>query len=205
MHAVPPAHQCANHPTVPTGATCARCGRPFCESCLTELMGSRVCGWCRDLQLQRFQPAAAVNARTVVLWARIFDWVMLAGGIAMSVLLALYFGVIAWGITQPGPGGPAPGTVATPNSIPDSMLMFVAISAVIVLLGVVLYLPPAVGLGPGRPWLWTWQMAALVISVLGGCLTMGYLGIFALVPAIVLWIYWVKPEVRAYCERPDGG
>ncbi|HTE19326.1 MAG TPA: hypothetical protein VK689_13210 [Armatimonadota bacterium] len=202
MEAVPPAHHCANHPMVPTGVTCARCGRPFCEDCLTEMMGSRVCGWCRDLQLQRLQPAAPASARAVVMWARIFDWVMLVGGVLVTGLV----GVFALNALNPplSVSSPSPGTTTVvTRSSPDGF--FLGIMAVVLLLNVVLYLPPAIGLGPGRPWLWTWQMVALVVSVIGGCITIGYLGVLAAGPAVALWIFWVKPEVRAYLEQPDGG
>ena len=196
-----PAHHCANHPLVPTGATCARCGRPFCEDCLTEIMGSRVCGWCRDSQLQRLQPAAPTNARAVVMWARIFNWVMLVGGVLVTGLIGL-FALISRNPVPSAPGTP-PGTVASGNS-PDEYILL-GIMAVALLLNVVLYLPPAIGLGPGRPWLWTWQMVALVVSVIGGCITITYFGFLTAGPAVALWIFWVKPEVRAYLEQPDGG
>ena len=46
---------CLNHPAAETDLACARCGRPFCDACLVEFLGDRVCGPCRDLRLGEMQ------------------------------------------------------------------------------------------------------------------------------------------------------
>jgi len=46
---------CTYHPQVPTNDGCANCRRPFCASCLTDLMGARYCGHCRDAVLAQMQ------------------------------------------------------------------------------------------------------------------------------------------------------
>ena len=53
---------CANHPGVPAAAGCGACGRPFCEDCLVEFMGLRLCGACKEARLAHFsgsQPQAS--------------------------------------------------------------------------------------------------------------------------------------------------
>lgn len=52
---------CTNHPGVPATKTCARCGQPYCDSCLVEFLGARYCGPCRNLKLaeaQGYPPAS---------------------------------------------------------------------------------------------------------------------------------------------------
>lgn len=49
---------CINHPGIPATAACARCGQPYCDSCLVEFLGSRYCGPCRNLRLVETQGAA---------------------------------------------------------------------------------------------------------------------------------------------------
>lgn len=186
-----PVHQffCANHPGFPTDAACADCGRPFCESCLTEMSGQHLCGWCRDQRLSRIQ-RSAVNPATVLLLARVFNGVSLVLTLGFAALYLGYLGFVTSAISSsPGASG---GT--------DSSLgIMVAVFAVAAALSLILYLPPLIGLAPGRGWLWAWQMVTLCFSILGGCISISAIGLFLLVPAVVLLIYWIKPEVRDYC------
>lgn len=39
---------CTNHPLAATSEVCADCGRPFCENCLADLMGRRLCAECKE-------------------------------------------------------------------------------------------------------------------------------------------------------------
>ena len=45
-----------------------------------------------------------------------------------------------------------------------------ALGAVGVVVGFVTFLPPLLLLAPGRPWMWTWQIVAIVVAIVGGCL-----------------------------------
>jgi hypothetical protein len=185
-------YTCANHPMVPTGSICAHCGRPFCENCLTEMMGRRLCGWCRDFHVSRLQTQASVDPRTVVIWARVFDWVMLVGGLGTGVLIAGFFSLPFW------LGSSTEGTGSAADRIPFIVMLSVTIS--LALLWVLIFLPPAWKLGPGRGYLWVWQIIALVAGVLGTCVVGSYFSVFTVIPGIVLFVYWLKPEVRSYCE-----
>jgi hypothetical protein len=42
---------CLNHPNVEATAPCAHCRRPFCSSCLVELVGRRLCAECKETAL----------------------------------------------------------------------------------------------------------------------------------------------------------
>lgn len=194
MSETAPHHYCANHAGLPTSRTCADCGRPFCESCLTEMSGQPLCGWCRDQRLRRIQQRSTVNPATVVLMARIFNGVALLLGLGISVLYGAMFALPAF---SPIPNGPA-GTGGNSGAQSVSMV-FVSIAAIVAVISLLIYLPPLFGLGPRRGWLWTWQMVILVISVIGGCLSLGSVGTLLLVPAVALLVFWVKPEVRDYC------
>ena len=46
---------CQNHPAIVAAAPCASCGQPFCDSCLVQFQGRRVCGPCRNLLLAQAQ------------------------------------------------------------------------------------------------------------------------------------------------------
>ena len=186
----PGQHYCANHPHVPTQRACGACGRPFCESCLTELRGRSLCGWCRDLQLSRFQTSPAVNPATVVTCARVFDGVVLVAGIGMSVLFGGTFSLPFF--------FPSGGTTTQPAT--GEIGVALGIVGVAAILSLVLFLPPLLMLGPGRPWLWVWQIVATVLAMIGGCALLSSCGMVFLLGGIPLLIFWVRPEVRAYCE-----
>src|SRR4051794_39554793 len=36
-----------NHPEIEATRSCDACGRPFCENCLVEIMGRRLCSGCK--------------------------------------------------------------------------------------------------------------------------------------------------------------
>jgi hypothetical protein len=182
---------CANHQNLPTGRFCADCGRPFCESCLTEMGGQPLCGWCRDQRLQVIQQRPTAKPEAVLLAARIFNAVVLLAVLLIVGFygLMLYFPMAA--SVANGPDGAAGSRTVS--------LIFLSIGAGIVLLNALMYLPPLFGLGPGRAWSWTWQLVTLILTIVGGCLTFGGLGSLLALPAIVLLLFWVKPEVRDYC------
>jgi hypothetical protein len=141
------------------------------------------------------QPTRACDPATVVLWARIYNAVALVMGGAMTALYAVAFAFPFFTALGPGGSGSAPG-VKEPT-----VQVTVAVAAGMMLLSALLYLPPAIGLGPRRGWLWTWQLVVLVLSVLGGCILFSSVGMLLLAPAVLLWIFWIKPEVRQYCEE----
>jgi hypothetical protein len=43
---------CTAHPQIDETAPCAGCGRPFCESCLAEILGRRLCADCKQHAVQ---------------------------------------------------------------------------------------------------------------------------------------------------------
>lgn len=184
---------CVNHLAAPAAGICPDCGRPFCEACLTELMGQPLCGWCRDTRLAHLQPAPTVNAAAVVLWARIFDGAAFLTGAGVTALYAFLFAVP---LLAPPPGSGSRAGNALVSLSPG----LIAVCCVGALLGSLVYLPPAIGLGRGRSWLWTWQMVALAMSVAAGCVLLGSIGMPLIAAAAALGIFWIKPEVRAYCE-----
>jgi hypothetical protein len=66
--------------------------------------------------------------------------------------------------------------------------------------GLALFVPPAIGLGRGRPWAWTWQLVALILSIPGSCVSLSGCGLLSLVPAVLLLYFWLQPEVKGYCQ-----
>jgi hypothetical protein len=44
---------CVSHPAVRAETSCGRCARVFCDACLVTLLGRRLCGPCRDADLER--------------------------------------------------------------------------------------------------------------------------------------------------------
>src|SRR5947209_105572 len=92
----PVEHPCGNHPARLTGQVCLDCGRPFCEDCLAEFVGRRLCGWCRDQRLRQMQPSKTVDAAQVLTWARIYDGCMALGGSVFSLFCGGYFSLPFW-------------------------------------------------------------------------------------------------------------
>ncbi len=184
-------HLCVNHPQNPCDAPCAGCGRPFCGGCLTEMSGQRVCGWCRDSRIRNLQSNRPTDAAAVVLWARIFDGFCALGGGGMCLMLGVVY-LIPMFVIRASP------------SAASSVTFTGILSLVFLALGVVslaIYTPPAVMLRPGRGWTWTWQFVALILSLIGGVLTITSFGIVLLGCGIPLMIFWLRPEVRAYLDQ----
>jgi hypothetical protein len=170
------AERCPNHPETAVEEGCKRCGRPFCEQCLVELQQQRVCADCKTAVLGELQRGRPVDPARVVFWARIFDWVL--------AVPALFLGIV-WLVSSSNPG----------NGSRELYPLFA-------LLGLVFPLPPAIALGPGRRWAYYYQMATLIVgTLLSGC-SFALLSVGLWIPAAILLVYWVRPEVRAYCE--DG-
>jgi hypothetical protein len=191
------AHSCANHPGVTTSRSCSSCGRPFCEACLTEMAGAALCGWCRDIRLARYHgrgAGAPVNPANVVLWARIFDGVMLVVGSTAFGWFGFVFAGMAAGLTRAAAsGGKVPAT--------SDFGVMAGVGAAAALVGVLVFLPPLVLLGQGRSWTWTWQLVATIIAGIASTFAMSYCGITFLPLAVILAVFWVRPEVRAYFHR----
>jgi hypothetical protein len=188
-------HYCANHPGVNAARVCGGCGRPFCEQCLTEIQGTPVCGWCRDLRLagmqgRRYQ-TPPVDPRQVIFWARVFNAVMLVTGVGCSAL-GMAFGMLPFWLEDP--------QAASDPAATWVPVVYILIYSVGILASLVLYLPPAIALSRPRPWMWTWQFVALILSIIGSCVSFSPLSACFVAPPAVLIYYWTRPEVRAYCE-----
>ena len=56
---------CTTHPAIPATETCGQCGRPFCENCLAELMGRRLCAECKVLAVRGVTRRAERHALVV--------------------------------------------------------------------------------------------------------------------------------------------
>lgn len=175
---------CRNHPDLPTSRFCGGCRNPFCDHCLVEFRGAHLCAWCKQAALVQMQRGAStVDPRAVVMWARIYDFVVSAGAFVM----------LAWQAV----------TASQTMSSPFFQMMgwWYALSLVAPAATLAMALPPAIGLGAGRRWAYAWQTFMLIPSMLLSCLWAGCFGLLLWVPAIVLLVYWVKPEVRDYCEQ----
>jgi hypothetical protein len=182
---------CANHPTEPTSRTCAGCGRPFCEACLTELMHRPVCGWCRDRDVARAQSVRTVDPAAVVLWARVFDGVALlcTGGIT---------GLYGFMFSMPMLMSPrVPGAAAPPPGFP---VVGFGVAGLILALEALVFLPPLLFLGNRSRWAWYWQMVALVLAVVSGLPFCTSYGLVTISGAIAIGVFWIRPEVREYFE-----
>jgi hypothetical protein len=77
---------CTVHPHVPASAACAHCARPFCENCLADLMGQRLCAECKQKAVQGVTRRAERHALAVP---------------ALVVPLAGYFTLCLVPITSP--------------------------------------------------------------------------------------------------------
>jgi hypothetical protein len=129
-----------------------------------------------------------------VLFARLYDGLVLVLGGAFGVIMGFY--AMLMGATA----GRSPRMPPSARAVMSSAMTTAFLSAggvLIVLL--VIYLPPLLLLGKRRAGLWTWQLCALIAGTIGGCL-MSTWG-FILIPiSILLAVYWLRPEVRAYLE-----
>ncbi|HEU4754819.1 MAG TPA: hypothetical protein VFU47_17050 [Armatimonadota bacterium] len=184
-------YPCSNHPQVLTDRICTGCGRPFCPACLTEIGGKATCGWCRDLCLAQLQTRKTVNPQTVVFWARIFNGVTLLAATGFTALLGTIFSLPLWLPSR----SPSP----TASTTTEFSVILGVLGVVLVATWLVL-LPPALFLGPGRPWTWAWQLVAIVVAGVGSLVLMSSLGLFVIGAAAALGIFWLRPEVRAYCD-----
>ena len=190
----PPAgYPCANHPVHLTQQVCARCGRPFCDACLTELLGQPVCGWCRDQHIAAMQGLrGSANPATVVLLARILDGLGLLFGGGGAVFMAGYSGLI-FSAAAAGRNGPPSSAVAPVFG------GFLVAAGIVLVVAAAIYLPPLLLLGPGRRGMWNWQLAACIASTLGGWL-LGLPGMLLSAAGAVLLVFWLQPSVRSYLE-----
>jgi hypothetical protein len=179
---------CRNHPEIPTNQHCAWCRNPFCNQCLVELRGSYLCAWCKQAALAQMQRGAVtVDARQVVLWARIYDIVMALGAFAM-----LGFQIFSMSVNS-----------GLDQTFFQSFQMLYWLGLIPSSVALLASIPPAVGLGPGRKWAYLWQMIMLIPSMLLSCLWASCFGLVFWPAAIVLLVYWIKPEVKDYCERGE--
>ncbi len=79
---------CLNHPWIESHAACSRCGQPFCDSCLVELLGNRLCAPCRNVRLaevQGFRRVTPIYAGTGTI--ALGRWLAAGWNIAMADLL----------------------------------------------------------------------------------------------------------------------
>jgi len=97
---------CSHHPGIEASANCARCGQPFCDACLVEILGQRFCAPCRDVRLAEMQAPLRLQGAPVFAGTGKVDigrW--LGGGwqiiqtdlltFAVATLLATIFSVLS--------------------------------------------------------------------------------------------------------------
>jgi hypothetical protein len=88
---------CVYHPQVEETVPCAGCGRPFCENCLAEIMGQRLCADCKSRMVQGVQEAGhrrqqhplALSSVLVPVLGYIFTCALL---VPLTSLIGLYLG-----------------------------------------------------------------------------------------------------------------
>lgn len=177
-----PVGVCRNHPQIPTDQVCQWCRNPYCSQCLVEFRGSRLCGWCKQASMAQMQRSASqCDPRQVTLWSKVYNWVMVAGVVAVFA-----FRLALWSSFGGGPfDAPA-------------LMMFGYIPLGLALL---MALPPALGLGPGRKWAYVWQMVMLIPSALLSCFWLSCLGLAFWPASIILLVYLTRPEVKDYLEQ----
>jgi len=125
-----------------------------------------------------------------VVLARVFNGLTLLLGIGLAAFSGLYAGLL---FSLPGSNG---------SDLGMGLGGIVAVVGGTVALTLLLYLPPLIGLGRGRAWLWVWQLVTIGFSVIGGCIGVLSIGPILIIPAVILLIFWIKPEVRDYCSLP---
>jgi len=183
---------CRNHPQAATAAACAYCRGAYCDQCLVEFRGVLLCEGCKEIALAGLRSSVgSVEPTTVVTWARVYDWLMAVGSLAG-------LGLQIWGLLMmndvlAGSGG----------GVGFSMRWLGFWSVVPAIVALVASVPPAVGLGPGRRWAYWWQTVMLVPSALLSCMWASCLGLLFWPGAVILLVFMLKPEVRAYCGA-DG-
>ena len=96
--------QCSTHTWIETHAVCPGCALPYCDACLVEFLGERICGRCRDLRLRAMQGTAVVTPRLAgTSQVEIFGWLqagwaIVAADLGTWVLAALiYMAVVGVG------------------------------------------------------------------------------------------------------------
>jgi hypothetical protein len=174
---------CRNHPNIPTNQICQWCRNSYCSQCLVDFRGSNLCAWCKQAAVVQMQRQAnSCDPRTVMLWARIYNIVMVLGCLAMLGLQFFAYGNTRFGFySEP---------------------MWLAWRYVPAGIGLLMALPPAIGLGQGRRWTYLWEMIILIPSMLLSCFWASCLGIVFWPCAIVLLVFWVRPEVKDFFETP---
>lgn len=168
--------ECPYHANEPAAERCAGCGRGFCDSCVVEFMGELQCESCKLERVLDLQRPKLADPRRVVFWARVFDWVL--------AVPSLFWGAISLSLLF------RPGGLAEPIEI------YAAVSVT----GMVLYLPPALFLGQERPWAYRYQMVTLTVGVFASVFCFSCFSILLFPPAVVLWSYLQRSEVRGWCE-----
>jgi hypothetical protein len=107
---------CTNHPGLVVHQSCADCLYPYCDACLVEVLGTRLCGPCRDRRIQMMQgPDPSARGRfagtgTVDIpgwlsggWATIqSDLGVFLAALLVATLLTLATCGIAWPALQAG-------------------------------------------------------------------------------------------------------
>lgn len=94
---------CTTHSWIETHAVCPGCAMPYCEACLVEFLGERLCGRCRDLRLRAMQGSAIVSPRLAgTNQVEIFGWLqagwsIVAADLGTWVLAALIYVLVVVG------------------------------------------------------------------------------------------------------------
>lgn len=82
---LPPARPCVYHPNVESAQFCPTCGKTYCDDCLVEFRGRKICGECKDAEVATLQRQG--NSQTPMT-GLILGIIGVAGGAMCCVICA---------------------------------------------------------------------------------------------------------------------
>lgn len=185
--------RCYVHPDVETPLVCNRCRNPFCSQCLVDIRGASYCGWCKGAVLYDMQrrPTNTVDIKQVLFWAKVYNGLMALGGlagIAFQLLVLTSFSEITRAFRPTNPGSE----------------IGMIVGFVLPVLALLVSVPPMLGMKPGQRWAYIWEAILLLPSAFFSCFWLSCFSFFFWPGAIALFVYWMKPEVKAYFEPSPG-
>ncbi len=81
----PPTRPCVHHSHVESVQFCLMCGKSYCDNCLVEFRGRKICGACKDAEVAALQRQSNSQAPMTAL---IFSIIGVAGGAMCCVICA---------------------------------------------------------------------------------------------------------------------
>lgn len=98
---------CLVHPEIETGLACQRCGRPFCQACLADLMGGCYCAPCKTEVVRGMQRGPERSSASIVALVLSIVSLFLCGALALILSsVTIYLGFRALGEAERlRPGG----------------------------------------------------------------------------------------------------